>query len=225
MQRVEMEYADIDRDSLSPTQRFSYDYGSAALARMENEVEFSSSALLSRAKDALGTPYVFGGTSLNGFDCSGFVQWAYRNVGISLPRTAREQSAFGVPVEMEDMVAGDIVTFRHPRRGYHTGIYVGDGKFIHSPRPRKDVRIASLSDPYFSKTFTGARRVAFSEEVDSEIAQSLLDEYNKTPKVTKVQKKGSAKKAKKKSPSVQAQKQKSKTKSSNLVSSKNKSGK
>lgn len=56
---------------------------------------------------------------------------------------------------VEDMRAGDIVAFRHPRRGYHTGIYVGDGKFIHSPRRRSTVRITSLDDPYFSGTFLG----------------------------------------------------------------------
>ncbi len=225
MQRVEMEYADIDRSSLSPAQRFSYDYGSAALARMEDEVAFSSSDLLSRVKDALGTPYVRGGTSLAGFDCSGFVQWAYKNVGISLPRTAREQSSFGVPIETEDMVAGDIVTFRHPRRGYHTGIYVGDGKFIHSPRPRKSVRIASLDDPYFSKTFTGARRVAFSGEVDSEVAQSLLEEYGKTPKSVRVQKKTAAKKKQKQTASVRTKKQTGKKQNPEQVSGENKTEK
>lgn len=51
------------------------------------------------------------------------------------------------------------MAFRHPRRGYHTGIYVGEGKFIHSPRRRSSVKISSLDDPYFSKTFLGARRV------------------------------------------------------------------
>ena len=226
MQRVEMEYADIDRSSLSPEQRFPYDYGSAALARMEDEVEFSSSVLLSKAKDALGTPYVRGGTSLNGFDCSGFVQWAYKNVGIVLPRTAREQASFGVPVETEDMMAGDIVTFRHPRRGYHTGIYVGDGKFIHSPRPRTNVRIASLDDPYFSKTFTGARRVAFSDEVDREIAQSLLEEYaTSSQKVARGQKKAVTQKKSRQKRSAQAKKNTAKKQKSGLVSSKGKLGK
>lgn len=116
--------------------------------------------LVKRAHTAIGTPYVLGGTTPGGFDCSGFVKWAYKGVGVQLPRTAREQSVVGKKISsIKDMRAGDIVAFRHPKRGYHTGIYVGDGKFIHSPRKRSTVRIASLNDPYFSSTLLGARRV------------------------------------------------------------------
>ena len=92
------------------------------------------------------------------------------------PRTAREQSVLGTPIDSDEMEAGDIVAFRHPRRGYHTGIYVGDGKFIHSPRRGKSVEITSLSDPYFSSTFLGARRVSISES-DAEAAQKLMALY------------------------------------------------
>lgn len=123
----------------------------------------SNAHLMRTAHSALGTPYVRGGVDPSGFDCSGFVQWTYKSVGVKLPRTAREQSVIGKRINnIEDMVAGDIVTFRHPKRGYHTGIYVGDGKFIHSPRKRTRVRINNLNDAYFSSTFTGARRVALS---------------------------------------------------------------
>ena len=139
-------------------------------------VPLSNAHLVERAKTAIGTPYVRGGTSMSGFDCSGFVQWAYKSVGVSLPRTAREQSVLGTPIDSDEMEAGDIVAFRHPRRGYHTGIYVGDGKFIHSPRRGKSVEITSLSDPYFSSTFLGARRVSISES-DAEAAQKLMALY------------------------------------------------
>lgn len=116
--------------------------------------------LVKKAQSAIGTPYVYGGSKPGGFDCSGLVKWAYNSVGVDLPRTAREQSVVGEKVHnVEDMRAGDIVAFRHPKRGYHTGIYLGDGKFIHSPRKRTHVRINSLSDPYFSKTLLGARRI------------------------------------------------------------------
>ncbi|WP_297215499.1 NlpC/P60 family protein [uncultured Desulfovibrio sp.] len=116
--------------------------------------------VVSRAQSAIGTPYVPGGRNPGGFDCSGLVQWAYQSVGVKLPRTAREQSLVGKRItNIENMRAGDIVAFRHPRRGYHTGIYVGDGKFVHSPRRRTRVRINSLSDPYYHETFLGARRL------------------------------------------------------------------
>ena len=165
------------RSAMTPEERFAYDYRSAAVARMQDEgVPFSNVHLVERAKTAIGTPYVRGGTSMSGFDCSGFVQWAYKNVGVSLPRTAREQSVLGTPIDSDEMEAGDIVAFRHPRRGYHTGIYIGDGKFIHSPRRGKSVEITSLSNPYFSSTFLGARRVSLSES-DAEAARKLMALY------------------------------------------------
>lgn len=121
----------------------------------------SGHLLVKTAKSVIGTPYVMGGERPGGFDCSGLVKWAYNNMGVKLPRTAREQSVVGQKVKnVKDMRAGDIVAFRHPKRGYHTGIYVGDGKFVHSPRKRSHVRINSLSDPYFRSTLLGARRVS-----------------------------------------------------------------
>lgn len=132
----------------------------------------AGSALVRYARTAIGTPYVRGGTEPGGFDCSGFVMWAYNNIGIELPRTAREQAAIGKKIRnVEDMRAGDIVAFNHPKRGYHTGIYVGEGKFIHSPRKRSRVKISSLSDPYFSSTLLGARRINMNN-TESLVAQA-----------------------------------------------------
>ena len=129
-------------------------------AAFDSNQQEGSQQLLRKARSAIGTPYVRGGTTPDGFDCSGFVCWTYKSVGVQLPRTAREQSAIGQRItKVEDMRAGDVVAFRHPRRGYHTGIYVGDGKFIHSPRKRTKVRVNSLDDPYFKSTFLGARRI------------------------------------------------------------------
>ena len=129
-------------------------------AAFDSNQQEASQQILRKARSAIGTPYVRGGTTPDGFDCSGFVCWTYKSVGVQLPRTAREQSVIGQRItRVEDMRAGDIVAFRHPRRGYHTGIYVGDGKFIHSPRKRTRVRINSLDDPYFRNTFLSARRV------------------------------------------------------------------
>ena len=129
-------------------------------AAFDSNQQESSQQLLRKARSAIGTPYVRGGTTPDGFDCSGFVCWTYKSVGVQLPRTAREQSVIGQRINnVDEMRAGDIVAFRHPRRGYHTGIYVGDGKFIHSPHKRTRVRINSLDDPYFKSTFLGARRI------------------------------------------------------------------
>lgn len=135
--------------------------------------------VVNHAQTTLGTPYVSGGISRDGFDCSGLVKWAYNRVGIELPRTAREQSAVGEKVhDVKDMRAGDIVAFRHPKRGYHTGIYVGDGKFIHSPRKRSHVKISSIDSPYFSSTLLGARRVKFDGSTALLAqAESTLENY------------------------------------------------
>lgn len=176
--------ARVDREKLTPSERFAYDYRSPAVARMRDEsFPVPSDNLIARAKTALGTPYVRGGTSRAGFDCSGFVQWAYRHVGVQLPRTAQEQSVLGTAIDFDDMEAGDIVAFRHPRRGYHTGIYIGDGKFIHSPRRGKRVEITSLDDPYFSSTFLGARRVGLSES-ESRTAENLVAMYERRKQQT-----------------------------------------
>ncbi|MCR5814799.1 MAG: C40 family peptidase [Desulfovibrio sp.] len=140
--------------------------------------------LLRAARSAIGTPYVVGGSSPGGFDCSGLVCWAYGNVGVKLPRTAREQSVVGTKVrDLDAMQEGDIVAFRHPKRGYHTGIYVGDGKFIHSPRRKSHVKINSLDDPYFSETFLGARRINLSgrENLLAQAESRLRNEQEFSP--------------------------------------------
>ena len=164
-----------DPYSTQAEQRFRRSYEAA----FDNNEQQGNQQLLRKARSAIGTPYVPGGMSPGGFDCSGFVCWAYKSVGVNLPRTAREQSVVGKRINnVEDMQVGDIVAFRHPRRGYHTGIYVGDGKFIHSPHRRTTVRINSLDDPYFKGTFLGARRVKKdgSENLVAE-AESRLNDY------------------------------------------------
>lgn len=172
-----MENMVADRAAMTPEERFAYDYRTAERASShEVSLPLPNLYLVEKAKTALGTPYVRGGTSRNGFDCSGFVQWTYKSAGVQLPRTAREQSVLGTPIDADEMVAGDIVAFRHPRRGYHTGIYLGDGKFIHSPRRGKSVEITSLSNPYFSSTFLGARRVDLSES-EAQAARKLMALY------------------------------------------------
>lgn len=96
-----------DRSSMSQEERFAYDNRTASLSTMrESGIPLPNLHLIEQAKTALGTPYVPGGTDTQGFDCSGFVQWAYRNVGVTLPRTAREQSVMGRPIKSGSMMAG-----------------------------------------------------------------------------------------------------------------------
>lgn len=165
----------IRRDS-SPEEQEAARLAAEAQDREKQRMQ-AEEKLLRQAHAAIGTPYVRGGTRPGGFDCSGLVLWAYKSVGIALPRTAREQSRVGEHVtDVNEMRPGDIVAFRHPKRGYHTGIYVGDGKFIHSPRRRKTVRINSLTDSYFSTTFLGARRVNL-DSGDELLTQIRLADY------------------------------------------------
>jgi len=115
---------------------------------------------LSVAMRYIGTPYQWGGSSpARGFDCSGLVQYSFAQEGIQLPRVAAEQFDVGVPVSRDGLQPGDAVFFEDPN-GYvhHVGLYIGDGKFIDAPETGEDVRIDSLSEPYFAAQYAGARR-------------------------------------------------------------------
>jgi Cell wall-associated hydrolases (invasion-associated proteins) len=117
--------------------------------------------IVATAKQYIGTPYVYGGRSASGFDCSGFTGYVYEKNGISIPRTSASQSGVGTKVDKGALQAGDLVFFGCGGSGVnHVGIYVGDGQFIHSPSPGKTVRLESLSSSYYSQTYICARRVA-----------------------------------------------------------------
>jgi len=118
------------------------------------------------ALDALGTPYVWGGTAANGFDCSGLVQWAYAQHGIRLPRMSRDQARSGseVPPVLEALQPGDILLFAaQPGGGVtHVGMYVGELKFIHSSSTGVKLSRLELLDPdgaWWVARWVGARRI------------------------------------------------------------------
>jgi peptidoglycan DL-endopeptidase CwlO len=109
------------------------------------------------AMQYLGTPYVWGGSSPSGFDCSGFVMYVYAQMGISVPHNAAAQySSVGVYVPRDQLEAGDLVFFDGLG---HVGIYIGGGQFIHSPHTGDVVKISSLSDSWYAATYVGAKRV------------------------------------------------------------------
>ena len=121
-----------------------------------------ASELVMQAMGLLGVPYNRGGTSEEkGFDCSGFVRHMYeKSVGLVLPRRAEEQAKVTEEISRSELKPGDLVFFNTLKRTFsHVGIYVGDGKFIHAPRPGKAVRVDDMREAYWQQRFNGARRV------------------------------------------------------------------
>ncbi|AYN94282.1 peptidoglycan endopeptidase [Pseudomonas sp. LTJR-52] len=121
-------------------------------------------SILTRAEELVGTPYRTGGSSLKGFDCSGFVNYVFREeAGIQLPRSTRQIINLDVPViSKNDLQPGDILLFNHNGRGRvsHAAIYMGEGKFIHSSSHRSGgVRVDSLEDHYWKVSFLEGKRI------------------------------------------------------------------
>lgn len=130
---------------------------SAAVLKGESNI---ASKIISKAKSYLGTPYVWGGTSPKGFDCSGLVQYVFQQNGISLPRTTTDQVKVGTYVSKTNLQPGDLVFLQNTyRQGVsHVGIYIGDGQMIHASSS-KGVVISSLSTSYYTQHYHSARRV------------------------------------------------------------------
>jgi peptidoglycan DL-endopeptidase CwlO len=108
------------------------------------------------ALDYLGVPYLWGGSTPTGFDCSGLVTYVYAQLGVPLPHFAAAQWDYGVPVAVSQLQAGDLVFFDALD---HVGIYIGDNLFVDAPHTGAFVRVDSLSEPWYAKKYVGARRI------------------------------------------------------------------
>lgn len=118
------------------------------------------SAALLAAESRIGAPYRYGGAGPEAFDCSGLVAYAYRQVGITVPRTAAEQFSAAHPVSRRDLRPGDLVFFRLSGRTVgHVGIYAGDDRFVHAPQSGGRVGMASLDDEWYRERYAGAGRL------------------------------------------------------------------
>lgn len=113
--------------------------------------------------EVVGTPYKWGGTTIQGFDCSGFIRYVFNQFETKLPRTSKSQAQVGTKVDKHELRPGDLVFFNTDGKGIsHAGIYIGEGKFAHSSSSR-GVSISKLSDSYYEKRYVTARRVATGE--------------------------------------------------------------
>lgn len=134
----------------------------SAVAAVSAKVTDLRKSLLAVAMGLRDTRYVRGGRDPStGFDCSGFVRYVFAHaVGMQLPRNSASQFLAGLKVNRADMQPGDLVFFRtHGKRAIsHVGIYISNGRFIHSPATGKSVEISSLKEGYWAKRFAGAKR-------------------------------------------------------------------
>lgn len=122
-------------------------------------VEKGNQTLVTYAMGLKGIPYVSGGSSRGGFDCSGFTSYVYAQFGKKIPRNSQSQYRGGKKVALNDLQKGDIVCFTTRRGGCsHVGIYIGNNKFIHAANKNKGVVVSSMSEKYYSSRYLGARR-------------------------------------------------------------------
>ena len=132
--------------------------------------------LVERALAYRGVPYVWGGTTPRGFDCSGFTQYVYRKCGLALPRTCEHQFSVGMIVEKEDLQPGDILLFKNTGGASglsHVGMYIGGGKLIHAGS--RGITVVELSNSYFTRHYYCARRIVMTLPEDEMAEENVLE--------------------------------------------------
>lgn len=147
---------------------------------IDNAEAATTSELSATATKYLGTPYVYGGTTSNGFDCSGYTSKVFSDLGIKLNRTSSSQYQQGTAVAKSDLQVGDLVFFNTSGSGIsHVGIYIGDGKMIHS-QTGQGVSYSNVNDPYYwGSRYVGAKRITTfdseQEEQVEEVKEAAID--------------------------------------------------
>lgn len=129
------------------------------LSATPTATDTTGNSVIATAQKYMGVPYVWGGATPAGFDCSGFTQYVLKQNGVTIPRTAAEQFAAGTPVEKANLKVGDLVFFTTYKPGAsHVGFYMGGGKFIHASSAAEAVTISALDEDYYTQRYIGARR-------------------------------------------------------------------
>ena len=154
-------------ETLNGWYRIAEGYVSADYIRVMDESDLVASGVAAQvvetAMSFLGYPYVYGGSSPKGFDCSGFTSYIYKQYGYSLNRTCSGQLDNGTPVAMSELQPGDLVIFKKyassAGRASHVGLYIGGGEFVHASTAKVGVIISKLSDAYYTPGFVGGRRI------------------------------------------------------------------
>lgn len=141
------------------------------------------STLLNHGKKFIGTPYVWGGASPKGFDCSGLVHYLYQKQGVSIPRNSREQFS-RLPVASNPQ-PGDLVFFRRNGVINHVGLYLGGGKMLHAPQTGSKVRIEDMGRPNWKRRYAGARRALKGEKTVIIASQSKKNAVVRDKRVAK----------------------------------------
>ena len=155
-------------ESVNGWYRIDGGYISADYVTIVDESALNASGIAEQAVQLalsfVGSPYVYGGSSPKGFDCSGFTSYVYKQFGISLNRTCSGQLDNGTPVSMSELIPGDLVIFKKyansSQRASHVGLYIGNGQFVHASTYGVGVIVSNMTDAYYTTGFVGGRRVA-----------------------------------------------------------------
>lgn len=152
-------FGSITRDAVI---RFQKDYGLTVdgIVGPQTSRAIKKAVVAQTAKSYSGVPYVWGGTSPSGFDCSGFTHYVFLKNGIIIPRVSADQYYAGVWVDKSQLQIGDLVFFTTYKPGpSHVGIYIGNGKFIHASSGAGRITISDMNNPYYKERYIGAKRV------------------------------------------------------------------